>query len=182
MKIEDSTPKGGFGVLIEGPAWGNIEFYANWLQAAAKAEAFWKTAYNEPDYLKQVDRLSVIAIPDFGLAATELLMRLKDHFLSFVISSNEEVVDEFVMMVEMGFFVRSGKSYQMAVPTELSLARVKAAALNYAKTEDDNYYLHPELIVSMVPLDEALQCQARYLAISDFRRDRRAAPNHQSLS
>jgi hypothetical protein len=29
-------------VLVQGPAWGDAHFYGQWLQAAAKAEAFWK--------------------------------------------------------------------------------------------------------------------------------------------
>jgi hypothetical protein len=35
----------------------------------------------------------------------------------------------------------------MAIPADLNLAKVKAAALTYAQTEDDEYYLHPEVVV-----------------------------------
>ena len=29
-------------VLVQGPAWGDAQFYGEWLLAAAKAEAYWK--------------------------------------------------------------------------------------------------------------------------------------------
>jgi hypothetical protein len=85
------------------------------------------------------------------------------------------VVDDFVMMAEMGFFKASGQSYQIAIPLDLSLAKVKAAALIYAKTEDAEYNLHLTLLVSKMPIDEALHCQTRQLAVSDSERDRRLA-------
>ena len=28
-------------ILVQGPAWGDAQFYGQWLQAAANAEAFW---------------------------------------------------------------------------------------------------------------------------------------------
>lgn len=99
-------------------------------------------------------------------------MRLSDCFGSFIINFNEdELVEVFVMMTEMGFFFRSGQSYKMAIPADLSLVKVKAAALRYAQTEDDEYILHPEHLVSPMPIDEALQSQIRQLAISNFRRN-----------
>jgi hypothetical protein len=170
-------------ILVEGPRSGIAEFYGNWLMAASKAEAFWKQAYSEPDFVEKVDRLTVVYFPDFGLAACELIRRLKDRFASFIIDLEEcELVDEFVMMAEMGFFFRSGESYKMAIPTDLSLVKVKAATLRYAQTEDDEYSLHPERLVSLMGIDNALHCQMRQLAISDFRRDSNALPFRSTLS
>ena len=177
MRNESLSPKSWLGVLVEGPQWGDAEFYGNWLLAAAKAETLWKKASDAPDFAKQVDRLSVATIPHFGIAATVFLMRLEDNLSSFVLSFNEgDGVDEFVMMAEMGFFVRTGRGYQMAIPADLNLAKFKAAALTYAQTEDDEYNLHPEVVVSSVPLAEALQSQMRQLAISKFRSDSNRVP------
>jgi len=50
-------------------------------------------------------------------------------------------------MTELGFFVRTARGYQMAIPADLTLTKVKAAALTYAQTEDDASYLHPEVVV-----------------------------------
>ena len=61
-------------ILIEGPKWGDAEFYGNWLLMAAKAEALWKEAVNDPSFDDQVMRLMVADIPDFGMGATDMLM------------------------------------------------------------------------------------------------------------
>jgi hypothetical protein len=170
MEIERSVEQDQLCILVEGPRAGIAEFYGNWLLAASKAEAFWKQAYGEPDFAQEVDRLTVVYFPDFGLAGFGLLTRLSGPFASFIISFNESEMDEFVIMAELGFFFRSGESYKMAIPADLSLVKVKAAALRYVQTEDDEYNLHPEILVSPMPVDEALQCQIRQLAISNFRR------------
>ena len=86
MKNENLSPKSSLGVLMEGGQWGDAEFYGNWLLAAAKAETLWKEASDDPDFAKQVDRLSVVFIPDFGIAATVFLMHLEDNLSSFVLS------------------------------------------------------------------------------------------------
>ena len=46
------------------------------------------------------------------------------------------MIEEFVMMVEMGFFVLTGQRYQMAIPAQLNMDVVKKAALKFAQTED----------------------------------------------
>ncbi len=103
----DLGAESNLGVLVVGGPWGDAKFYGNWLLAASKAETLWKEASEDLDFAKQVDRLCVVIIPHFGIAALVFLMRLEDNLSSFVLSFNEgEGVDEFVMMVEMGFFVR----------------------------------------------------------------------------
>src|SRR4051812_30716473 len=124
------------GVLVEGGEWGDAEFYGKWLLAAAQAEALWKEALDDPDFAKQVNRLGVVAIFHFGITALVFLARLEENLSSFVLDFNTpegEGVDEFVMMVEFGLFARTALGYQMAVPTDLNLSRVKAAALKYAQ-------------------------------------------------
>jgi hypothetical protein len=168
-------------ILVEVPRSGIAEFYGNWLLAASKAEAFWKHAYGEPEFARKVDRLTVVYFPDFGLAGCGLLMRLNHRFASFIINFNEdELVDEFGMMAEMGFFFRSEESYKMAIPTDLSLMKVKAATLRYAQTEDEEYNLHPEHLVSLMPTAHALQWQMRQLAISDFCRESNAVSSRNT--
>jgi hypothetical protein len=171
---EDLPPMCSLGVLVEG--FGDAEFYGNWLLAASKAEALRKEAFDDPDFEKQVDRLTVIYIPDFGISATLFLIRLKDNLSSFVISFCEDEGVDFVLMTELGFFVRTARGYQMAIPADLTLTKVKAAALTYAQTEDDKSYLHPEVVVYLMPLAEALRSQMRELAISNFRRDGTRVP------
>ena len=42
-------------------------------------------------------------------------------------------LDEFIMMVEMGFFVRTGQRYQMVIPAGVTMGKVKRSALKFAK-------------------------------------------------
>ena len=56
------------------------------------------------------------------------------------------------MMLGMGFFVLTGDRYQMTIPVELTIEKVKSAVLNYAETEDSEYWLHPEHLVKTMSL------------------------------
>jgi hypothetical protein len=149
-------------VLVEGPKWADAIFYGKWLLAAAKANALWNEAINDPDFSKQVERLTLIYIPDFSICATVLLSRLEKNLASFVVSVNgDEEAEEFAMMIGMGFFVPTGQRYQMVVPTLLTLKRVKKAALALIKTEDEENILHPECIITTMPCEDAKIWQSR---------------------
>jgi hypothetical protein len=156
-------------VLVEGPTWGHAEFYGRWLLAASQAEIFWKAAQQDAEFQKQTERVCVVYIPDFALRATIMIMLLKDYRSSFVIDLNSNDVEEFTMMVLMGFFETSDHHYKMVVPVGLNLTSVKDALLNLAKTEDEEFALHPEYLVSTISFAEARACQERIRAIEEFR-------------
>ena len=104
-------------------------------------------------------------------ARAEFLMRLGDNQISFVIDFDEGYsVEEFVVMAKMGFFEYRGTGYHFDIPADLDSSRVKAAALRFAQTEDEDYNLHPEYVVSWMRLPDALQCQWRHHALYDFER------------
>lgn len=155
-------------ILVQGPAWGDAQFYGRWLQAAANAEAFWKEAYADEHFKQQIDRVCTAYIPDFGIAATVMIMQLKGCRTTFLIELNSEDGDDFAMMAEMGFFAQRNALYQMTLPSSLTLEKVKAAIFKYAKTEDDEFMLHPEHLVTAMPLSEATTLQHRLRAINDF--------------
>ena len=155
-------------ILVQGPAWGDAQFYGEWLLAAAKAEAFWKEAYADEDFKQQIDRVCTAYIPDFGIAATVMIMQLKEYRTTFLIELNSEDGDDFAMMAEMGFFAQRNALYQMTLPSSLTLEKVKAAIFKFAKTEDDEFMLHPEYLVTPIPLSEATTLQHRLRAINDF--------------
>ncbi len=165
-------------VLVEGPRWGDAAFYGEWLMLAARANALWEIAIKEPRFKEQVFRLVVHHFPDFGICAIELLARLKESFASFIVrpvGDEEECVVEVMMMFAMGFFVRTGQRYQMVIPTRLSMARVKKAALKLAATMDEEHYLHPERLVVTMPYAEAKTWQGRLRRMNNDHRcaDRR---------
>jgi hypothetical protein len=149
-------------ILIEGPMWGDAEFYGKWLLAAAKAAALWKTSIKDPNFEKQIERLTVI--PEFSLSASFYLFQVQKNLVSFTIPLNCEdwgEVEEFTMMAEMGFFVLTGQRYQMAIPQGLSIEKVKMAALKFAQTEDEECVLHPEYLIATMPYAEAKAWQRR---------------------
>jgi hypothetical protein len=155
-------------ILVQGPAWGDAQFYGEWLLAAAKAQTYWKEAYADEDFKRQVDHVCDAYIPDFGIAAAVMIMQLKEYRTTCLIELNSEDGNDFAMMTEMGFFVHRNPSYQMTLPYLLTSEKVKAAIFRYAKTEDDEYMLHPEYLVTAMPLSEATTLQNRLRAISDF--------------
>jgi hypothetical protein len=157
--------------LVEGPKWADTKFYGNWLLAAAKANELWTEALENPRFSKRVDRLTIAYLPDFNIGATVMLSRLERNLASFVVELNgEEEPEEFAMMIGMGFFVLTGQRYQMVIPTRLTLRKVMKAALRLAKTEDEEYFLHPESIITTMPCAQAKAWQSRLRQMDEVHR------------
>jgi hypothetical protein len=170
VNLEDYEDEAQPYVLVEGPRWADAEFYGKWLLAAAKANALWQEAMKDPCFMKKVDRLMIISIPDFSITATVLLSWLEKNLASLVVALYEEEGEDFVMLVEMGFFVRTGERYQMVIPTRLNMTKVKAAMLKLAQTEDEQYCLHPEYLVATMSYAQTKEWQARLHQMSQDHR------------
>ncbi len=127
--------------------------------AAAKAEEFWNAAYTEPEFAPCVSSLCVAYLPHFGIDGAVLLARLFKAHGTVLLRLDSEGGDEFTMMVGMGFFVPTGDRYQMVIPPELTIEKVRSAARAYAETEDDRYALHPERLVKTMSSGRAEQWQ-----------------------
>jgi hypothetical protein len=97
-----------------------------------------------------------------------MITQLKEYRTTFLIELDSIDGDDFAMMAEMGFFAYRNPSYQMTLPYLLTAEKVKAAIFRYAKTEDDEFMLHPEYLVTAMPLSEATTLQHRLRAINDF--------------
>jgi hypothetical protein len=163
---ENSINESESCILVEGPGWADAEFYGKWLLAAAKAEALWTEALEDPIFQKQVELLTIMYLPDFSIAATVMISQLEKNLVSFAIQLNGkevELVDEFVIMADMGFFVLTGQRYKMTIPTKLNVESVKMAAHTYAKTAEDpeEDWLHPECLITTMPYAEAKVWQER---------------------
>ena len=166
-------------IVVEGPPWGDAEFYGKWLLAAAEANAFRDEAFKESGFRKKPvwDHY----IPDFGLSAFLMLMRLKEYRTSFVVGLDSKEGEEFVMMLGMGFFAPiNGHYYQMALPSYLTAEEVKGSILRYAETETEDCVLHPEYLVfptSLMSIAQAKAWQDRLRDIDEFCRN----DNHSML-
>ncbi len=169
FEFEGLIDNTNLSVLIKGPEWGDAKFYGEWLLAAAKAESLWKEALEDYEFEKQVDRICSVVIHDFGLTATNLLMQLREDKTRFVFPvDRDEFGEAFTMMVGMGFFVRKYRSYQMTLPSNLSAKKVRAAVLEFAKTEDEDYVLHVEHLVTTMPFAEAASLHNLLRAVDKF--------------
>jgi hypothetical protein len=169
MKTNFSLVRKGQCVLVEGPSWGDAKFYGRWLLAAAEAEVFWKNAYKDSEFQKQIDRVCVAYIPHFGISATLIIMGLREYRTSLMVDLNTEEGESFAMMVAMGFFTFSAPRYQMTIPSHLTEMQVRQAILNFAQTEDAEFMLHPEHLVTSISFAEARAWQDRMRAIGGFR-------------
>jgi hypothetical protein len=165
------TKQFGPCALIEGPSWGDAEFYGRWLLAAARAEAFWNKSYKDSEFKKQVDRVWLAYIPHFGISATLIIAELKQYKTTLTIDLNTEQGESFAMMVAMGFFTFSAPRYQMTIPFHLTEMKVKQAILDFVGTEDAECMFHPEHLVSAISFAEARAWQDRMRAIDGFRDD-----------
>jgi hypothetical protein len=162
--------------LVEGPSWGDAEFYARWLLGAAKANELLEDAKkSDAEFRKAIVTLEVGQVIDFGIMATLFTTELAVEFHSFVVDVNSEDLVPFVLMLEMGFFTRTGDRYQMTLPPNLVIDTVKEAHLKLAKTEDDDW-IHPERLVVSMPYSQARKYQHLLHKMSQDQRlaDRRA--------
>jgi hypothetical protein len=147
-------------VLVEGGAWGDAEFYGNWLLMAAKAnELLQQAKSDDPDFRSSIDTLEVLQCLDFGIMAMVFVSQFADKKLqTFVFDPVSADLFDFILMVEMGFFTLTGDRYQMTLPTKLDMDRVKQAHLKLAGTEDEEW-IHPERLVVDMPRARAIEFQ-----------------------
>ena len=177
MKTENNDCKCKSCILVEGPAWGDAEFYGKWLLSAAKAnELLQQAKTDDPEFRNAIDTLEVLHGLHFGIMATVFLSYFVDkEFQTFVLNSSSEDLLSFVLMAEMGFFVQTGKRYQMTVPEKLNTEIVKQAHLKLAGSEDDEW-IHPERFAVDLPYPQAKMYQRLLREMSEKQRlaDRRA--------
>ncbi len=147
-------------IVIQSWEWGHAGFLGKWLLAAAHAETLWREARKNPAFENQVERVCGVFIPDFGIAASEMLGRLlKAPRTVVVLDLGSEEAEDFAMMAAMGFFAPYRERYRLSIPSDLSLAKVKKAILRFAETEDEEYALHPEGLVNTMLFSEARALQ-----------------------
>jgi hypothetical protein len=158
--LSAGTEKSSTQILVEGPAWGDADFYGHWLLEAAKAQRLLEGAKrDDPVFRQSIDTLEVDKYLCYGIMATVLVSQFVDkEFQTFIIDFASEDVNDFCLMVQMGFFVLTGNRYQMVIPQKLDVDRVKQAHLALAETEDRDW-IHPERLIVAMPHAEATQFQ-----------------------
>src|SRR6516164_1991318 len=122
MQSRDFSPeKSDTHILVEGPAWGDANFYGHWLLEAAKAQRLLDQAKrDDPVFCQAIDTLEILRFLDYGIMATVFVSQFADkQFQTLTIDFASEDVNEFCLMVQMGFFILTGDRYQMVLPQNL---------------------------------------------------------------
>jgi len=144
---------------------------ANGCWPPLKLITYWREARGDPEFEKEVESVTVVYVPDFGIAALQMILRLNQNGFCFLLDMASEEAELFVMMLGMGFFTCNGQFYRMTTPSRLTVSEVKIAVLRYAKTEDEEFVLHPESLVTAMPFSDAEAWQRRVLALDEFQND-----------
>jgi hypothetical protein len=144
-------------VLIEGAPPGAAEFVAQWLLAAVEADQLLQREFSEnPDFRKSIERLELIYGIAFAPPAMVFLTMWLNDVTAFELDFWSEWVEIFSVMADIGFFTLTGNRYQMTVPNDLKIDRIKEALLRLAATEDaEDYSLHPEWLLTTMTKQEA---------------------------
>ena len=158
-------------VLVEGPAWGDAQFYGEWLLNAAKANELLKQARrDDPSFNKAVETLEVIYCLDFGISATVYLWKLANEGkYTFVVDPCDQDLIDFALMVDMGFFTLTECRYQITIPCGLDLQNVKRAHLKLVETEDDEWN-HPERHILLVAHEELKEARRQLHEMNQSKR------------
>ena len=160
MQAKSEFNEGQPFILLEPPPRLDAPaFFSKWLPAAVEMQDLWIKARAERTFSRSIERL-VWFEPNFALAAIELVAQLKiasfERYEAIVVPALEERGEEVTVMILAGLFKKVDRRYQFCLPaTTLSLGAVKAAALQFASTEDADFTLHSESVVEVqVPAAE----------------------------
>jgi hypothetical protein len=129
-------------IVVEVPEpWGDAKFLGGWLVTAAKAQVLWEEAKVAPGFAKCsaiiTDNFEAIwGELDLGKEAFRFLLNVKGCACTFIVDLNTEEGDPFVLLARLGLFVWLEDRYKLGIPDDLTLEKVKAAVIDYAKTAE----------------------------------------------
>jgi hypothetical protein len=133
-------------VVVEGPSCGDAEFICRWLDDAMACDRLLQQHFKDhPEFRKSIFRLEIEYCIEFGPVGAAFICKwLKDRQSFHLNLRNSPWAEIFTVMVGIGFFTRTGSHYQMTVPPTIQLDQITDSLLQFAETEDAEYYLHPE--------------------------------------
>jgi len=166
-------------VLIEMTDEPDCRFIASWLIMVAAAQTIWSEALRDPGFEKRVMDLCVFCEPNLEVAALEVIGALqhRSHVLAADLNDEKTFVFgiEFGIMVQLGLFAFTGRSYQIAVPETVTLEGVRQAALNLLSTASDVGdgvdVVQPERLLHTMRETEAEALRSRLIAMRRFDAD-----------
>ena len=171
-KLMTAMPNKDPHILIEIP--NDCRIIGSWLLKAGEAQSFWSETLRNPAFKNQAAALSWWCEPSLEYAALEAVsavMKTDPPFHSYktrhVLAVDMDFVEtgafimEFAVMVQLGFFVLDGHTYQMTVPESVALEQAQRAFLKVASTAADGEPIQPEILLHTLPQAEATQLAKR---------------------
>jgi hypothetical protein len=136
---------------------GNAEFASRWLAAAVEADRILTGHRNaNPDFERAIERLNVIYALEFSSAAMAFVCIWLNNGPAFSLNLfDSEWSEAFAYMAGTGFFTRTDQHYQMTQPPALTSETIARALLQLAATEDEDFYLHPEWLLTTMTEEDA---------------------------
>jgi hypothetical protein len=139
--------------------------------AAAQAQLIWIEAVEtDCEFRAQIERLEVMGSVQLGTEAFRIVGKLSENVRTMIVRADTDMGDSVALMARMGFFERTGERYQMILPSRIDADIVRAAGVALAATEDKDYEIHPEFLVSTMPLALAQTWQARLQEMAEIQR------------
>ena len=140
------------GIFVEGSKKIDVVFHAKWLLEISSVEKHYAEAKRDPQFVRDVaTRLEVLVVWDFALEAT-LLMSTLMRGEPIVLETGSHESEVFAVLAQIGFFSWTLDRYRLSLPPAVTLATVKSAALNLIATQDEEYRIFPEKIISVAPM------------------------------
>ena len=162
MHSNPAEAKPDLVALVETPFFSHAKFFGRWLLAAAEAQQAVEIALASDASLRE--RLAYE--PCLSLDAMLCIEYLVNSRSSFVIEIRTLDGNGFLILAQMGFFVRTGRRYQMTIPNSITPKGAASAIERLVSTRDDDGILHAEHIINCMPRFEAEQWQRRLDAMS----------------
>ncbi len=147
-------------VVVQCPSAGDAAFASRWLAAATEAD-FALTRYrsDHPDFEPEIERLRWLYEVEFSPAAMAFIRLWLQNGRAFQLNlARSEWSDPFTYMACVGFFKCAGQHYQMSHPGSFAPETIARTLLLLAGTGDEEWVLHPELMLTTITERDARRC------------------------
>jgi hypothetical protein len=153
----DHSTKSHF-ILAEGPRRSDAGFARQWLLSAIEADGLLQPYLSEnPGFHVSIVRLECPYKIEFGPSAMAFIGMWQSENGSFSLDIlDPEWSEIFCIMARLGFFKQTGRRYQMTIPNTVEIDRIKEELLRLTATQDSDYRLHPEELLTTMSQQQAI--------------------------
>jgi hypothetical protein len=150
-------------ILAEGPRRTDAGFASQWLLSAIEADRLLQGYLSKnPDFHVSIVRLECPYRIEFAPSALFFIGMWQSKKGSFSLDIlDPEWSEIFCIMAHLGFFKQTGQRYQMIVPETVAIDRIKDELLRLTATQDSDYRLHPEELLTTMSQQQAIEWKGK---------------------